>query len=93
MEKTKEVIIWDFEKIFLPTDKTSRARATLTNFQMEGMSFHGNFHGFCSAFKLEAGKSRVEDHNILKDMLKQAVSADLAFKITSVENKPKMYQD
>jgi len=40
---------------------------------------------------VDAGKSGVEDENVLKDMLKQAVSTDLAFKMTSLENKPKTY--
>jgi len=60
---------------------------------MEGLPFKGDFHGFHSAFKLEAGKSRVVDENILKDMLRQAVLTDLAFKMTSLENEPKTYKD
>jgi len=92
-EKTKELIVQDFEKVFLPTDKTSRARAALADLRMEGSPFKGDFHGFHSAFKLKAGKSRVVDENVLKDMLRQAVSTDLAFKMTSLENKPKRYKD
>jgi len=60
---------------------------------MKGLPFRGNFHRFHSSFELEAGKSRVEDENVPKDMLRQAVSTDLAFKMTSLENKPKMYKD
>jgi len=52
-----------------------------------------DFHGFHSSFKLEAGKSGVEDKNVLKDMLRQAVSTDLAFKMMSLENEPKTYKD
>jgi len=74
-------------------DKTSRARAALADLHMEGSPFRGDFHGFRSAFELEAGKSGVEDKNVLKDMLRQAVSINLAFKMTSLENKPKMYKD
>jgi len=57
---------------------------------MEGPPFRGDFHGFCSSFELEAGKSRVEDENVL---LRQAVSTDLAFKMTSLENEPRTYKD
>ena len=60
---------------------------------MEGLPFRGDFHGFRSSFELEAGKSGVEDENVLKDMLRQAVSTDLAFKMTSLENEPKTYKD
>jgi len=60
---------------------------------MEGPPFKGDFHGFCSAFELEARKSGVVDENILKVLLRQAVSTDLAFKMTSLENKPKTYKD
>ena len=92
-KKTKELIIYDFEKVFLPTDKTSRAWAALANLHMKGPPFKGDFHRFCSSFELKAGKSRVVDENVLKDMLRQAVSTDFAFKMTSLENKPKMYKD
>jgi len=92
-EKRKELIILDFEKVFLPMDKTSRAWAALANLHIEGTPFKGDFHGFHSAFELEAGKSGVVDKNILKDMLQQAVSTDLAFKMTFLENEPKMYKD
>jgi len=92
-EKRKELIILDFEKIFLPMDKTSRAWAALADLHIEGTSFKGDFHGFYSAFELEAGKSGVVDKNILKDMLQQAVSTDLAFKMTFLENELKMYKD
>ena len=78
-QKDKELIVYDFEKVFLPTDKTSRARAALADLHMEGSPFKGDFHGFRSAFELEAGKSGVVDENILKDMLRQAVLTDLAF--------------
>ena len=30
-EKTKELIVYDFEKVFPPTDKTSRAQAALAD--------------------------------------------------------------
>jgi len=60
---------------------------------MEGPPFRGDFHRFCSSFELEAGKSGVEDKNILKDMLRQAVSTDLAFKMTSLENELKTYKN
>jgi len=92
-EKTKELIVLDFEKVFLPTDKTSRAQAALDDLHMEGLPFRGDFHRFRSSFELEAGKSGVEDENVLKDLLRQAVSTDLAFKMTSLENEPKMYKD
>jgi len=92
-QKTKELIVYDFEKVFLPTDKTSRAQAALADLRMEGPPFRGDFHGFHSSFELEAGKSRVEDENVLKDLLRQAVSTDLAFKMTSLENEPKTYKD
>ena len=92
-EKTKELIITDFEKVFLPTDKTSRAQAALASLCMEGAPFRGDFHIFHSAFELKAGKSRVEDENVLKDMLRQAVFTDLAFKMTSLENELKTYKD
>jgi len=92
-EKTKELIVYDFEKVFLPMDKTSRAWAALADLQMEGPPFKGNFHGFRSSFELEAGKSRVVDQDVLKDMLRQAVSTDLAFKMMSLENEPKIYKD
>jgi len=72
-EKTKELIILNFEKVFLPMDKTSRAQAALANVRMEGAPFKRDFHGFHSAFELEAGKSGVENQNVLKDMLRQAV--------------------
>jgi len=88
-DKTKVLIIQDFEN----TDKTSRARAALADLRMEGLPFKGDFHGFCSAFELEARKSGVVDENVLKDMLTQAVLTDLAFKMTSLENEPKMYKD
>jgi len=91
--KSKELIVHDFEKVFLPTDKTSRARAALADLRMEGLPFKGDFHRFRSSFELEAGKSGVEDENVLKDFLRQAVSTDLAFKMTSLENKPKTYKD
>jgi len=91
--KTKELVVHDFEKVFLPTDKTSRAQAPLANLHMEGPPFRGDFHRFRSSFELEVGKSGVEDKNILKDMLRQAVSTDLAFKMMSLENKPKTYKD
>jgi len=91
--KTKELIVDDFEKVFLPTDKTSRARAALANLCMEGPPFRGDFHGFRSSFELKAGKSGVEDENVLKDLLRQAVSTDLAFKMMSLENEPKTYKD
>jgi len=92
-DKTKELIVRDFKTVFLPTDKTSRARAALADLRMEGPPFRGDFHGFHSAFELEARKSGVVDKNILKDMLRQAVSTDLAFKMMSLENKPKTYKD
>jgi len=92
-QKTKELIVYDFEKVFLPTDKTSGARAALANLRMEGPLFRGDFHGFRSSFELEAGKSGVEDKNVLKDLLRQAVSTDLAFKMTSLENELKTYKD
>jgi len=60
---------------------------------MEGPPFRGDFHGFHSSFELEAGKSGVEDENVLKDLLRQAVSTDLAFKMTSLENEPATYKD
>jgi len=60
---------------------------------MEGPPFRGDFHRFRSSFELEAGKSGVEDENVLKDLLRQAVSTDLAFKMTSLENEPKTYKD
>jgi len=60
-DKTKELIICNFEKVFLPTDKTSRAQAALANLHMEGPPFRGDFRGFRSAFELEARKSGVED--------------------------------
>jgi len=60
---------------------------------MEGPPFRGDFHGFRSSFELEAGKSGVEDENVLKDLLRQAVSTDLAFKMTSLENELKTYKD
>jgi len=91
--KSKELIVHDFEKVFLPTDKTSRAWAALANLHMEGPPFRGDFHGFCSSFELEAGKSGVENENVLKDLLRQAVSTDLAFKMTSLENELKTYKD
>jgi len=85
--------VQDFEKVFLPTDKTSRAWATLADLHMEGLPFKGDFHGFCSSFELEAGKSGIEDENVLKDLLRQAVSTDLAFKMMFLENEPKTYKD
>jgi len=91
--KSKELIVHDFEKVFLPTDKTSRAWAALANLCIEGSPFRGDFHRFHSSFELEAGKSGVEDKNVLEDLLRQAVSTDLAFKMTSLENEPKMYKD
>ena len=91
--KSKELIVHDFEKVFLPTDKTSRARAALADLQMEGPPFKGDFRGFRSSFELEAGKSGVEDENVLKDLLRQAVLTDLAFKMTSLENELKTYKD
>ena len=93
MKRTKELIIYDFKKVFLPIDKTSRAQAALADLHMEGPPFRGDFHGFHSSFELEAGKSRAVDENILKDMLRQAVSTDLAFKMMSLENEPKTYKD
>jgi len=92
-QKSKGLIVHDFKKVFLPIDKTSRAWAALANLQMEGSPFKGDFHGFCSSFELEAEKSGVEDENVLKDMLKQAVSTDLVFKMMSLENEPEMYKD
>jgi len=92
-DKTKELIVQDFKKVFLPTDKSSRAWTALADLRMEGPPFRGDFHGFHSAFELEAGKSGVEDENVLKDMLRQVVSTDLAFKMTSLENEPKTYKD
>jgi len=89
--KSKELTVHDFEKVFLPTDKTSRVWAALADLHMEGPPFRGDFHGFRSSFELEAGKSGVEDENILKDLLRQAVSTDLAFKMTSLENELKTY--
>jgi len=91
--KTKELVILDFEKVFLSTDKTSRAWAALADFCMEGLPFKGDFHRFCSAFELEAGKSGIVDENILKDILRQAVSTDLAFKMMSLEKEPKTYKN
>jgi len=38
-DKTKSLIIADFEKVFLPLDKTSRAWAALANLHMEGNPF------------------------------------------------------
>ena len=64
-------------------DKTSRAQAALADLCMEGPPFKGNCHGFCSAFELEVGMSGVEAKNVLKDMLRQEVPTDLAFKMTS----------
>jgi len=92
-EKTKKLIIYNFEKVFLPTDKTSRAWAALADLRMEGLPFKGDFHRFHSSFELEAGKSGVVDQDVLKDMLRQAVLTDLAFKMTSLENEPKTYKD
>jgi len=60
---------------------------------MDGLPFKGDFHRFCSSFELEAGKSGVEDENVLKDLLRQAVLTDLAFKMTSLENKLKTFKD
>jgi len=90
-EKTKELIILGFKKVFLPTDKTSRTWTALADLHMEDPPFKSDFHGFHSAFELEAGESRVEDENVLKDMLRQAVSTDLAFKMMSLKNELKMY--
>jgi len=92
-DKTKAVIVQDFEKVFLPTDKTSRAWAALADLWMEGLPFKGDFHGFRSAFEIKARKSGVVDENVLKDMLRQVVSTDLAFKMMSLENEPKTYGD
>ena len=92
-DKTKALIVQDFEKVFLPTDKTSMARTALADLWMEGLPFKGDFHRFRSAFELEARKSGVVDESILRDMLRQAVSTDLAFKMTSLENEPKTYKD
>jgi len=91
--KTKELIVHDFEKVFLPTDKNSRAWAALADLCMEGPPFRGDFHGFRSSFELEAGKSGVEDENVLKDLLRQAVSTDLAFKMMSLEKELKTHMD
>jgi len=35
----------------------------------------------------------MEDQNVLKDLLQQAMSTHLAFNMTSLENKPKIYKD
>jgi len=91
-QKSKELIVHNFEKVFLPTDKTSRARTALADLQMKGLPFRGDFHGFHSSFELEAGKSGVKVENVLKDMLKQAVLTDLTFKMTYLENEPKTYK-
>jgi len=92
-KKTKKLVILDFKKVFLPMDKTSRAQAALADLWMESSPFKGDFHRFHSAFELKAGKSKVVDKNVFKDMLRQAMSTNLAFKMTSLENKLKMYKD
>ena len=92
-DKTKELIIQDFEKVILPTDKTSRAQTALADLRMECLPLRGDFHGFHSTFELKARKSRIEDENILKDILRQAVSTNLAFKMMSLENELKTYKD
>ena len=91
--KSKELIILNFERVFLPMDKTSRAQAPLADLRMDGPPFKGDFHRLRTSFELEAGKSGIEDENVLKDMLRQAVSTDLAFKMTSLENEWKTYKD
>jgi len=52
-KKMKEHIILDFKKVFLPTDKTSRAQAALANLHMKGAPFKGDFHRFRSALSLK----------------------------------------
>jgi len=68
-------------------DKTSRTQAALANLCMEGPLFQGDFHRFCSSFELEAGKSGVEDENVLKDMLRQAVLTDLQDDVSGKQAK------
>ena len=81
-----------FIKTFISTDHASKAWHSLAHMQMEVDPVNGDFHKFKSEFELEAAWSRVTDEHILMDMLGQAVSANLAFKMTALLEELKTHK-
>ena len=56
--------------------------------RMEDPPFKGDFHKFKSEFEIEVARSGVTDERILIDLLGKAVSANLAFKMTALQEEP-----
>ena len=83
-DKTKA----DFVEKFIPTDRASRSRHSLSTMRMEDPPFNGDFHKFKSEFEIEVARSGVTNKHILINLLGKAVSANLAFKMTALQEEP-----
>ena len=55
---------------------------------MEDPPFNGDFHKSKSEFEIEVAQSGVTDKHILIDLLEKAVSTNLAFKMTVLQEEP-----
>ena len=87
-DRTFDKIEADFVEKFIPTDRASRSRHSLLTMRMEDPPFNGDFHKFKSEFEIEVAQSGVTDKHILIDLLGKAVSANLAFKMTALQEEP-----
>ena len=87
-DQTFDKIEADFVEKFIPTDRASRSRHSLSTMKTEDPPFNGDFHKFKSEFEIEVARSGVTDEHILIDLLGKAVSANLAFKMTALQEEP-----
>ena len=87
-DRTFDKIEVDFVEKFIPTDRASRSQHSLSTMRMEDPPFNGDFHKFKSEFEIEVAQSGITDEHILIDLLGKAVSANLAFKITALQEEP-----
>ena len=87
-DRTFDKIEADFVEKFIPTDRASRSRHSLSTMKMEDPPFNGDFHKFKSEFEIEVACSGVTNKHILIDLLGKAVSANLAFKMTALQEEP-----
>ena len=87
-DRTFEKIEVDFVEKFIPTDRALRSRHSLLTMRMEDPPFNGDFHKFKSEFEIEVARSGITDEHVLIDLLGKAVSANLAFKMTALQEEP-----
>ena len=87
-DRTFEKIEADFVEKFIPTNQASCSQHSLSTMRMEDPPFNGDFHKFKSEFEIEVAQSGVTDEHILIDLLGKAVSANLAFKMTALQEEP-----